>query len=270
MHAVGIDLAWSPNNATGIAVAVRTKAGWKLETADTVRSNDDILAFLEAAVGKEPAILAIDAPLVVPHHQTTRVGDRAIASVFGPMKAAVYPATKNRLGSYGGRRIWDLVKDLEAAGYRHDCHMEPRVEARQFFETYPHAATVALFHLERILSYKAKQDRPYAERWRAFRRLEAYLRSLGAFEPRLRGVDKHLEPQVSRLKGKALKGYEDRLDGILCAYIAAYYWTWGTERCAIFGSLEGGYIVTPMSPEVARRIPDGSSVVMYTGKRGLS
>lgn len=268
VFAVGIDLAWSPNNGTGVAIAERRRGSWVLEDAvGTVGSNEEIVAYIRRGVGSAPAIVSVDAPLVVPHDRTTRDGDRAIASVFGPMKAAVYPATKNRLGSYGGRRIWDLVGDLQDAGFRHDCHVAPGKEVRQFFETYPHAATVALFHLPRILAYKAKQGRSYEERWRAFRQLHRHLRSLERFDPPLTGIRRFLERKVTGLRGNALKAYEDRLDGILCAYIAAYYWTWGTERCAIFGSLEGGYIVTPMNPKVAARLPLGSRVVTYTGTR---
>lgn len=271
MYAVGIDLAWSPRNGTGVAVAERRGRGWTLRDAvGSLGSNSEILAYLEERVGSAPAILSIDAPLVVPHDRTARDGDRAIASAFGPMKAALYPATKNRLGSYGGRRIWDLVRDLQGAGFRHDCEIVAGKEARQFFETYPHAATVALFHLARILNYKAKQGRSYEERWRAFLQFHRHLRSLRSFDPPLAGVDRFLETKVRGLRGQGLKAYEDRLDGILCAYIAAYYWTWGTARCAIFGSLEGGYIVTPMDLTVAARLPLGSPVVSYTGARGPS
>ncbi len=269
VYAVGIDLAWSPKNGTGIAVAERGTSGWILRDAvGSMGSNAEIVGYLEEAVGPAPAILSIDAPLVVPHDRASRAGDRAIASAFGPMKAAVYPATKNRLGSYGGRRIWDLVRDLKEAGFHHDCAVVPGKEVRQFFETYPHAATVALFHLPRILNYKAKQGRSYEERWGAFRELHRHLRSLKTFDPSLKGVDHFLRPRLAGIRGKALKAYEDRIDGILCAYIAAYYWTWGTDRCAIFGDLNGGYIVTPMDLRVAARLPRDSAVVTYMGSRG--
>lgn len=268
MYAVGIDLAWSPRNPTGIAFASLSRRAWHLRrvTADPV-SNEEILTEIEAAVGSEPAVLAIDAPLVVPHRTRGRDGDRMITKVFGPYHAGVYPATRRTIGRYGGERIWRLVDDLEERGFHHDCRIRPGRAGRYVFETYPHAATVALFRLPRILKYKARQGRTDEERIAAFRDLERCLRSLRRFEPAFDGVDPHFVQDLASCRGSDLKAYEDRLDAILCAYIAAYYWTWGTRRCAIFGSRERGYIVTPFNEELAARVPAGGSVVTY-GPRG--
>lgn len=267
MLAVGVDLAWSPRNPTGIAIASRSNGRWRLvsATADAV-SNEEILDALETAIGPAPAVIAIDAPLVVPHRTRGRDGDRLITSVFGPYDAGVYPATKRTIGRYGGRRIWDLRDALVARGYVHDCCIPTGRPGRFFFETYPHAAAVALFRLPKVLKYKARQGRSLRERVDAFRAYERLLVGLHAFEPPLDGVEAHVDKAMSASRGRALKDYEDRLDAILCAYIAAYYWTWGTERCAIFGTLEGGYIVTPFHDDLATRVPDGASIVTYRSR----
>ena len=266
MYAVGVDLAWSPRNSTGLAIAERVRGRWILREAITgLRSNEDILTYIEAGVGDAPAILAIDAPLVVPNERKGRDGDRLITRLFGRFEAGVYPATRFYLGRYGGSRVWDLVEDLKRAGFRHDCRLEPRRPTRLFFETYPHAAAVALFGLPKTLKYKAREGRTYETRWRAFRELESLLGSLSRFSPAMAGADEAFEPDVRCLRGRRLKEYDDLLDGILCAYIAAYYWTWGTRKCAIVGSLEGGYIVTPMTPAIARRAPVASPIFAYDG-----
>ncbi|OGS50355.1 MAG: hypothetical protein A3K65_08280 [Euryarchaeota archaeon RBG_16_68_12] len=268
VYAVGIDLAWSPRNSTGLAIAERVGGRWVLREAMAgLRSNEDILSYIRAGVGDEPAILAIDAPLVVPWQKKGREGDRLITRLFGPYEAGVYPATRFYLGRYGGRRIWDLVGDLERAGFRHDCRFHPRKPTRLFFETYPHAAMVALFGLPKTLKYKVREGRTYETRWRAFRELESHLRGLSRSDPAMAGIEQAFEPDVRTLHGGRLKDYDDLLDGILCAYIAAYYWTWGTRRCAIVGSLEGGYIVTPMTPKIAMRAPTDSRIFTYDGVR---
>jgi predicted RNase H-like nuclease len=41
------------------------------------------------------------------------------------------------------------------------------------------------------------------------------------------------------------KTNEDKVDAIVCAYIAYYWWRYGTDRSSIIGSLTSGYIVTP-------------------------
>lgn len=72
-----------------------------------------------------------------------------------------------------------------------------------------------------------------------------------------------VERSARGLRGGRFKDYEDRLDAILCAYVAAHYWTWGTRRCAIVGTLEGGYIVTPMTPEIARQALSDARIFVY-------
>ena len=266
MYAIGIDLAWSPRNGTGLAVAEKKRAHWIIrEAVSGLGSNHEILDALLGVAGEKPAIIAIDAPLVVPFERRGREGDRLITRLFGPYDAGVYPATRFYLGRYGGKRIWDLVSDLEGVGFRHDCRVEPGKPARMFFETYPHAATVALFELRKTLKYKTRQGRTYAMRWRAFRDLEACLKELARFRPAMAGVEEFLTQKLTALRGGKLKEYEDRLDAIVCAYIAAYYWTWGTRRNAIVGTLEGGYIVTPMTPAIAKRAPPETSIFSYDG-----
>ena len=42
-----------------------------------------------------------------------------------------------------------------------------------------------------------------------------------------------------------MKDIEDRMDAVICAYVAAPWWFWGTERNQVCGTLEDGYIVVP-------------------------
>lgn len=268
MIAIGLDLAWSPRNPSGMAVAEHLADGWHLrDVRSDIVSNEEILAAIDRTVGREDAVLAIDAPLVVPHRTRGRDGDRLITSVFGSYDAGVYPATKRTIGRYGGQRIWRLRDALVDRGFVHDCRIPRGHRGRFFFETYPHAAAVALFRLPKVLKYKVREGRSSQERLDAFREYERLLGDLRDRDPPLRSVEDHLDNAGSATRGRALKAYEDRLDAILCAYIAAYYWTWGTTRCAIFGTLEGGYIVTPFNEELAARVPPGSRIVAYDGPR---
>src|SRR3989442_15533981 len=222
MYAIGIDLAWSPRNGTGLAVAKKKGARWIVrEAVSRVGTNREIVDTVLSHTTDKPAIIAIDAPLVVPFETRGREGDRLITKLFGRYDAGVYPATRFYLGRYGGKRIWDLVKDLEGVGFRHDCRVEPGKPARMFFETYPHAATVALFGLRKTLKYKTRQGRTYPTRWRAFRELESHLKSLSRFEPAMAGAEKLFASGLKGLRGGKLKEDGDRLDAILGRYIAA-------------------------------------------------
>ncbi len=72
-----------------------------------------------------------------------------------------------------------------------------------------------------------------------------------------------LDPPVDRLsllnvckespqskRGKDLKNLEDILDAVICAYIGLYFWRWGKEKCRVYGSVESGYIVTPINETI--------------------
>jgi predicted RNase H-like nuclease len=52
--------------------------------------------------------------------------------------------------------------------------------------------------------------------------------------------------------GAELDRLEDELDAYVCAYVAVYYWTHGSARCRVVGDAESGYIVTPVTEEIAR------------------
>jgi predicted RNase H-like nuclease len=45
--------------------------------------------------------------------------------------------------------------------------------------------------------------------------------------------------------GAAMKAVEDQLDSLTCAYAAAHWWYWGTERNWVLGNVNEGYIVVP-------------------------
>jgi len=42
-----------------------------------------------------------------------------------------------------------------------------------------------------------------------------------------------------------LKPVEDQIDAVLCAFIAAHWWFWGTERNRLYGTAGAGHIVVP-------------------------
>jgi predicted RNase H-like nuclease len=46
--------------------------------------------------------------------------------------------------------------------------------------------------------------------------------------------------------GAALKALEDQLDALLCAYIGAWWWHWGSSRTLVAGNAREGFIVVPV------------------------
>ncbi len=256
---VGLDLAWSGRNNSGGAVISwdnSTGRGNLTDWPEQLGSNDEIIDWIRSVAGTQPtALVAIDAPLVVPNESGARVGDKLLSRVFRAYEAGTHPANRTNLGRYG-QPVGDirgetLVARLKAElNFQHDPLVEAFAERRQVFECYPHPAMVVLFELNTTLKYKRKLRRVANDRFGAYEALQSHLRDLSLAMPPLEIPADLLKREVRGLRSKPLKHYEDLLDAIMCAYIAFYYWWWGPTRTHIFGNLTDGYVVAPVTPQL--------------------
>ncbi len=248
---VGIDLAWSPRNRSGAAVLRGDAAGGGLIDLSLLGDDAEIVAYVERHSGSGLAIVAVDAPLLVPNETGRRACEAELQRVFGRYQAGPHPANRGLLAFDGVVRGEALVAALTRRGFVHPPEIAAGEPVRQIVEVFPHPATIALFGLARTLKYKkANQPARRAEALADWRRYQHCLRSLAGADPPLAGHEPFLEEDVSALRGRALKGYEDRADALLCAYIALYAFRWGTARCCAFGDTGGGYVLTPVPPDL--------------------
>jgi len=65
---------------------------------------------------------------------------------------------------------------------------------------------------------------------------------------RSRQLSRLLREDPRGLRGSTLKSLEDRLDALLCAYMAFYFRTWGETRCEVIGNHTEGYIIGFRTP----------------------
>ena len=117
--------------------------------------------------------------------------------------------------------------------------------ARVVLEVYPHAGLVALFDLPKSLKYKKG---PVERRRAGLMELSEYLANLKHAKPPLRGNDRLsglLDRDIGPIRGRDLKAHEDRLDGLVCAYLGYYFWYGRLTRNKIIGDVETGYIAIP-------------------------
>lgn len=241
MKFLGIDLGWS-SGPSGLCCLDLVGDGLVLQTLDRKSTLDEVLVWVDFVVGDAtPAIIAVDAPTLIPNETGMRSPDRLAHRYFGKYHAGCYPAN---LGRPFAARLVQFGLDLEARGFQHAPTIEPQTPGRYQLEVFPHPATIQLFNLPQILKYKKGR---LAERGKALGELRSHiLKSLPHHEPPLRIDDL---PEIPTT-GKALKDLEDKLDSIVCAYVAAHWWMWGNQRNWIMGSREDGYIVVP-SPATA-------------------
>ncbi|NJL04003.1 MAG: DUF429 domain-containing protein [Chloroflexaceae bacterium] len=251
MICIGLDLAWSPRNPSGVAVLVADPAGQvgTLRETQLVQPMEAIIAYVVQHAADQPAIVAVDAPLRVPNEQGRRPAEAELGRIFARYQAGAHPANRQRLSFDGVVRGEQLVQRLAAHGFHEsDGHDLAACSAthRPIIEVYPHAAMVALFGLERTLKYKVKPHSSAEFRLAEWARYQAYLRDLGHATPALHVPNGLLEQDVADLRGRRRKAYEDQVDALLCAYIGLYTYTWGQQRCRTFGTLATGALIVPM------------------------
>ncbi|GAB4377232.1 MAG: DUF429 domain-containing protein [Elainellaceae cyanobacterium] len=245
MKFVGVDLGWQ-SQPSGLCYLHWQDGALLLIELDRVAEVSEVLTWIDHRVQRdEAAIVAVDAPTLIPNATGMRLPDRLTHQYFGKYHAGCYPANLNR--PFAQRTI-AFGRSLESRGFIHAPLLQPQQIGRFQIEVFPHPATIHLFGLTRILKYKKGR---LAERRAELAKLRHYiLTHLPLLEPSLQIPEAALIPEVPQT-GQALKAIEDQLDSLLCAYVAAHWWYWSLERNWVLGaatpeeSCLTGYIVVP-------------------------
>ncbi|MFN6466337.1 MAG: DUF429 domain-containing protein [Nostoc sp. DedVER02] len=256
MKFIGIDLGWR-SQPSGLCCLEWIDGQLQLLDLDRKEAIADILTWIDQSVQpEEPAIIAVDAPTLIPNATGSRLPDKLSHKYFGKYHAGCYPANQNL--PFAARTI-NFGLELESRGFAHAPTIEPQKLSRYQIEVFPHPAIVNLFNLERILKYKKGK---LSDRRLELIKLQNYLLNiLPSFSPPLRcarcyngGNPRNALaslrlcgsfPSEIPTTGTALKATEDKLDSLICAYVAAYWWYWGEERNLVLGDRTTGYIIIP-------------------------
>ncbi len=236
MKFLGIDLGWT-GKPSGLALL--TLRGERLQLSHLARpsSHSALLAEIDELLAPDtPVWIGLDAPVLITNASGTRAADRMAHSLFSREHAGAYPV---HLGLPFAAPVLEFVAALRERQISTLMPEAGRLESRQVFEVFPHAAALRLFSLPRILPYKKG---PLAQRRAALESFHLLLSTgLAKRRPALR--PQPLPPTGNTLA--ALKSCEDQLDAVLCAYIAAHFWFWGLARTNILGDPQTGFIVNP-------------------------
>jgi predicted RNase H-like nuclease len=280
MKFLGIDLGWK-SQPSGLCYLEFIDGKLQIQDLDRKDSIADILTWIDTCVTpEEPGIIGVDAPTLIPNATGSRLPDKLTHKYFGKYHAGCYPAN---LSLPFAERTVKFGLELEARGFAHAPTIEPQKPGRYQIEVFPHPAIVHLFGLERILKYKKGRlsDRRL-ELIKLHHYITEILPSLhpplcharctvlgnprNALAPlrlcgmssghaaRMPAARQGLTRSVSAgdtflpeipTTGAALKQVEDKLDSLICAYVAAYWWYWGEQRNLVLGDRTTGYIVIP-------------------------
>jgi predicted RNase H-like nuclease len=236
MKFLGIDLGWS-SSPSGLCCLEFHDRGLKVLDLRRESSIVDVLAWVDHWIpAQEFGAIAIDAPTLIPNLTGMRLPDRLAHKYFGRYHAGCYPANLGR--PYAAQTV-GFGLSLEARGFEHAPEMIPQHLGRYQMEVFPHPAMIHLFRLNQILKYKKGK---LVDRRNELAKLRQWiLEVLPQLEPRL--ILETL-PEIP-MKGTELKALEDQLDSVICAYVAAHWWYWGTERNWVLGDRQSGYIIVP-------------------------
>jgi len=222
---LGIDLAWGQQNPTGVAVLDES---CRLLHISAVTTDEAIQAALAPyAVGR--VIAGIDAPLVVTNPTGSRPAEQALSADFRKFHAGTHPSNTGKPEFANGTRGARIAGRLGLVV--HDTALE----------VYPHAALVALFDLDRILTYKDKRGRDLAHLRSELLRLMGLVESVVTTDETWASLRTGVEAATRKSE---LRLAEDQVDAVVCAYVA-WYADRHPDRVTSYGDPETGVIVTP-------------------------
>jgi predicted RNase H-like nuclease len=235
----GFDSAWGARNSGAICHLVLGEDGSLQLDSDPVIANWDYAIAQAAQTEADLHVWAIDQPICVRNPTGCRPVEQDLARAL--MAAFGCGAHSSNLGNpcwQPGARIWEFIHALEENHYGHNPMAIPAARrGRYYFECYPHPALLGIFNLEKILKYKVHQKNQAD--WIS---IIGLLRSLTNKELPIRNIGDFVREDLAQTKPN-----EDRVDAIISAYTAAYWWKFGIERSTMIGDLATGYIVTPHS-----------------------
>lgn len=230
---LGIDLGWY-GKPSGLASITSETEVLTLRHVTRLQHTDDILSWIQTEAGNGTAVIAVDAPLVICNHTSIRDAERELNRDFRRFHAGCHAAN---LGRPFAQNVLSFSRRLAELGFAHGAEMTARKRGRFQIEVHPHAATVNLFDLPRIVKYKRGRRAARAKELRRLRRLML---------SRLPLLDPALALRLPPIPNAGnLKPVEDQIDAVLCAYIAAHWWYWATQRNRVYGCAGRGYIVVP-------------------------
>lgn len=203
---IGIDLAWGEKNPSGFCVL--TPEDSKLKTLDLklIYDLDEIVLEISKYLSYK-IYIGIDAPLIVPNETGNRAIEKNFNKDFSKYKISMLPVNRNLLTKYTkqirGELLYEKLCDL---GFQRDYKHK-----RVVFEVYPHATIAQCFNANKILPYKRKKGRDILFIKEQLSIYQKFLQSVSI-------PSSFLKIDLTLLKGKKLKGYEDMLDAFTSAY----------------------------------------------------
>jgi predicted RNase H-like nuclease len=235
---LGIDAAWTVSQPSGVALVAETASGWRLVAVEasyqrflaqahglppeerptgSIPDPEALLASSHTLCGGPVSLVAIDMPIAM----TPIVGRRACDDLVSKTYAARKCGTHSPSARRPGRISDDLRAGFQAADYP---LLTTTVAPPGVIEVYPHPALVELANAAERLPYKASNVAKYWPSATPAQRRGLlcweWTRIVQLLENEIAGVAAALPIPTESASRLELKGFEDQLDALICAWVA--------------------------------------------------
>jgi predicted RNase H-like nuclease len=269
---VGIDAAWTARHPSGVAlvrVPTRDKPrllriarsyeefcsippneriDWKTTVRGSPPDIPALLATCEKITGEMPQVIALDIPLGARPITGRRTADNMVTRLYSNRRAGTHSPNAQRPGLISRMIFQQLTTcgftwlHAETSMFSHKFSRREKRNHHVFIEAYPHPAIIELLNLTERLKYKVSKRQKYwpagdrRTRWAAVAQQLDRLRA--GLAERIHGIEKWMPSAQSFVKterASRLKGYEDAIDAVVCAWIGCEFLA---GRCVAYGDAE--------------------------------
>lgn len=259
---LGIDAAWTAHHPAGAALvkipprgqsqllcvarsyqefcqlAAADKIEWPARARGSAPDIPALLAVCKKLTGTTPNVIALDIPLGPQPINGRRAADKMVTKAYITRKAGTHSPTAQRPGPIS-QMLFEQLTHYGFEWLHAGASSRQNKNARVFIEVYPHPAIIELLGLAERLKYKVSKLQKYWPEFDRAQRRMAVVKNLNrlrwALNKKITGVAQWLPAAQSFKQASRLKGYEDALDAVVCAWIGCEFLA---GRCVAYGDEE--------------------------------
>ncbi|HIW38630.1 MAG TPA: DUF429 domain-containing protein [Candidatus Jeotgalicoccus stercoravium] len=240
MRYIGIDLAWTYKNESGVCLI--DESGEIIFLDAKIYTDEDIVSIIEK-FRIDKIKIAIDAPLIVNNEDGSREAEKSLSSqkINGHRVRAFNSNRKFLNNVFKTIRGEELCARLIAAFPELTIGLNSNESI--IYETFPTGICAGLFPEIYPIHYKRKKGMTFEETIERMNILCDKLRDLEQ-EGIISNFSSSFKLEKDKLNRKSYKHMEDKMDAILCA-LGMYLIDQGWAKELDFGNLTDGYIMIP-------------------------
>ena len=240
---IGIDLAWTYKNETGICVM--NDSGLVLRHDAAVFSDEQLVELILSYEDQEVCV-GMDCAIIVNNENGSRPAEGLMMrDSFHGKRLQAFNSNRQYLekafGTIRGEKIWQGVASSDVGCRVTDVFGDAAI---RLMEVFPTGVCVGLFPDMYPMKYKYKGKMPFEKAKVEMDRLRTrigHLEEVGL----VKGASRGLLDDLDGITRKAYKHLEDKADAFLCAYGMYSVWK-GLAEQRIYGDERDGFMMVPV------------------------